>query len=98
MRPYRDLKMADLIEEEFGKLIEREVFVEGALITVTGVTVTPDLLQANVRLGIIPKAKELEGFLAVEKRLPALRYALLRKMNVKPMPRVAIELDTAKNN
>ncbi len=32
---------------------------------------TPDLLQANVRLGIIPKAKELEGFLAVEKRLPA---------------------------
>jgi ribosome-binding factor A len=94
MRPYRDLKMADLIEEELGKLIEREVFVEGALITVTDVSLTPDLLQARVKLGIIPKAKELEGFFAVEKQLPALRHALLRKMNVKPMPKLKIELDT----
>lgn len=97
MRPYRDLKMADLIEEELGKLIEREVYVEGALITITEVLIAPDLLQAKVKLGIIPKAKELEAFLAVEKRLPALRHALVRKMNVKPMPRLSFELDARKD-
>jgi ribosome-binding factor A len=97
MRPYRDLKMADLIEEELGKLIEREVYVEGALITITDVHITPDLLQAKVKLGIIPKAKELEAFLVVEKQLPALRHALVRKMNVRPMPRLSFELDSRKN-
>lgn len=97
MRPYRNLKMADLIEEELGKLITREIYVEGALITITDVFITPDLLQAKVKLGIIPKAKELEAFLAVEKRLPTLRHQLLRKMNVKPMPRLSFELDTPKN-
>lgn len=96
MRPYRNLKMADLIEEELGKLIEREIYVEGALVTITDVFVTPDLLQAKVKLGIIPKAKELEGFLAVEKRLPALRHALVRKMNVKPMPKLSVEIDKRK--
>ncbi|MFH0806227.1 MAG: ribosome-binding factor A [Candidatus Brennerbacteria bacterium] len=96
MRPYRNLKMEDLIEEELGKLITREVYVEGALITITDVFITPDLLQAKVKLGIIPKAKELEGFLTVEKKLPALRHALVRKMNVKPMPRLSFSLDTKK--
>ena len=96
MRPYRNLKMAELIGKEFGMLLEREIYVENALITVTDVTVTPDLLQAKVKLGIIPKAKELESFLEVERRLPMFQHALLRKMNVRPMPRVAIELDTRK--
>lgn len=96
MRPYRDLKMADLIEEELGKLIEREVFVEGALITVTGVFVTHDLLHAIVKIGIIPEAKELKTFLAVEKQLPALQHALMRKMNVKPMPRLVLEIEKGK--
>lgn len=96
MRPYRDLKMADLIEEELGKLIKREVYVEGALITITDVFITPDLLQAKVKLGIIPKAKELGAFLVVEKQLPVLRHKLLRKMNVKPMPRLSFELDERK--
>lgn len=96
MRPYRNLKMAGLIEEELGKLIGQEVYVEGALVTITDVFVTPDLLQAKVKLGIIPKAKELEAFLAVEKRLPTLRHALLRKMNVKPMPKLSVEIDSRK--
>ncbi|MBI2278956.1 MAG: ribosome-binding factor A [Candidatus Brennerbacteria bacterium] len=96
MRPYRNLKMEDLIEEELGKLIAREVYVEGALITITDVFITPDLLQARVKLGIIPKAKELEAFLAVEKQLLALRHALVRKINVKPMPRISIEIDKVK--
>lgn len=96
MRPYRNLKMADLIEEELGKLLEREVYVEGALITVTGVEVSPDLLQARIKLGIIPQAKELEGFLAVERKLPSLRHALVRRINVKPMPRISVEIDKIK--
>lgn len=96
MRFYRNLKMAGLIEEELGKLIEREIYVEGALVTITDVFVMPDLLQAKVKLGIIPKAKELEGFLAVESKLPVLRHKLLRKMNVKPMPKLSVEIDKRK--
>lgn len=96
MRPYRNLKMAELIGKELGTLIERDIYVEGALITVTDVTVTPDLLQAKVKLGIIPKAKELEAFLAIEKRLPAFQHALLRKMNVRPMPKLSVEIDKQK--
>lgn len=96
MRPYRNLKMAALIEEELGKLIVREVYVPDTLITITDVMVTHDLLHAIVKIGIIPEAKELETFLAVQKQLPSLQYALMRKMNVRPMPRLMLEIDKKK--
>lgn len=93
MRPYRNVKIASLIEEELSKILAHDFFVEGALVTVTGVEVSKDLLHAKVGLGIIPKAKEAEAFLALRKLLPKLQHQLLKKLNIKPMPHLRLDID-----
>ena len=93
MRPYRNLKMGSVIEQELGKLMERDFKIEGALVTITGVDVGEDLLQATVKLGIIPYEKGPEVFDALKKERGRFQHLLLKKMNVRPMPQIRFVVD-----
>ena len=86
MRPYRDLKIGSLIQEELSKIIAKEVEFDNALVTIVRVEISPDLLQARISLGIIPTEKEIPVFEQLEKRRRELEYRLLKKMNIRPMP------------
>lgn len=86
MRPYRDLKIGNLIQEELSRLILRNFDFDSTLVTVTRVEITPDLLQAKVSLGIIPFEKGPMVFQALEARRRELQHLLLKKINIKPMP------------
>ena len=92
MRPFRNLKMASVIQEELGKLFARELNFNGALVTILDVTVDEKLEEARVKLGIIPFEKELEIYTMMEGRRRGLEHALVRKLNVKPMPRLKFEI------
>jgi ribosome-binding factor A len=93
MRPFRNLKIASVIEHELGKILARDFSVEGAFVTIVGVEVTTDLLQATVRLGIIPPIKSPEVYDAIERRRGAFQHALLKKMNIRPMPHIRFALE-----
>lgn len=98
MRRYRNLKISSVIEEELGKLLEREFDFDGALVTIVDVFVDTDLLQACVKLGIIPVEKGPETFFKIEKRKKELQHELLRKLNIKPMPRLRFEISNPQEN
>lgn len=93
MRPYRNLKIAALIEEELAKLLLRECDFDGALVTITGVIVGEDLLQARVKLAIIPYEKGPEVFFELDKRRGELQHKMLKKMNIRPMPHIEFEIE-----
>ncbi|KKU91662.1 MAG: Ribosome-binding factor A RbfA [Candidatus Jorgensenbacteria bacterium GW2011_GWA1_48_11] len=97
MRPYRDLKIGNLIQEELSRLILRNFDFENTLVTVTKVEITPDLLQAKVSLGIIPFNQGPMVFRALEAQRRELQHRLLKKINIKPMPHLKflIEEETA---
>lgn len=94
MRPFRNLKVASAIEHELSTLLARDFNVPETLVTITDVAVSEDLLQARVKLGIIPKEKELETFLKLEKRRRELDHAIFKKLNIRPTPRLKFEIDT----
>lgn len=96
MRRYRNLKIASVIEEELGKLLLTEFDFDGALVTITDVFVDTDLLQARVKLGIIPVERGPYVFLEIEKKRKFLQGKLLRKLNIKPMPRLKFEIEEQK--
>ncbi len=87
------MKIAGVIQEELGKLLERDFDFNGALVTIIDVFVDTDLLQARVKLGIIPKEKGPEAFFEIEKRRKELQHELLRKLNIKPMPHLKFEIE-----
>jgi len=92
MRPFRDLKASSLITEELGKIFVRDFNFEGALVTIMNIEVDKDLLHANVKLGIIPYEKSLDVYKIVSRAASHIRFQLLKKINIKPMPYLKFEI------
>ncbi len=96
MRPYPNLKIGSLIEKELNKLFLKNLEFQGALVTIIGVEVSRDLLQAKVKLGVIPQSKIPEIFPELEKQRRKLQHQLLKNMNIKPMPQIKFFIEEEK--
>lgn len=95
---YRSLRMAQLIRDELSKLLIREIEFDGALVTITEVVVTDKLDHAKVLVSVIPPIKESETIKKLVTAQGDLQHKLLRKLNIKPMPRIRFELDHGPEN
>lgn len=93
MRPYRNLKIASLIQEKLSELFVREFNFEGALVTIVGVEVDEKLENAFVKLSILPFQKGPEMFTMIDNQRRKLEHELLRIMNIKPMPRLVFKIE-----
>ncbi|MDI6821211.1 MAG: ribosome-binding factor A [Patescibacteria group bacterium] len=96
MRPFRNLKIASLIQEELSKLFVRELNFDDALVTIINVEVDEDLLHSRVKLGIIPYEKGPEVYSLLQKHRGRLQHMLLKKLNIKPLPHLAFEIEEQK--
>lgn len=93
MRTFRNLRVANLIQEELGKIILREIeFGKSVLVTITGVEVSKDLSRATIKLGIFPSAGAKEAMDLIERYRPFLQRLLMKKINIKPMPKIVFSL------
>lgn len=98
MRFFRSERVQSLIQEELGKIILREVELSGALATITGVEVDRKLERARVDVSVIPSAAAPAALAELVKRTGHLQHLLMKKMNIKPMPRIMFELDRGPEN
>jgi len=95
---FRAARVSKLIREELGALMARELEFPKALVTITEVEVDKKLEHAKVRLSVIPSARG-EGILKyVSGHAGNLQHALLKKINIKPMPRIMFALDHGPEN
>ena len=91
---FRNLRVANLIQEELGKIILREIeFPNSILVTIVEVEVLKDLSLAKIKLGVIPLTAVPEVLDLLSRNRQYLQRLLLRKINIKPMPRIEFELD-----
>src|SRR5258708_7707219 len=96
---HRALRVGALIHEELAKIIVREIeFSPGALVTITGVEVSPKLENAKVMVGVLPASFSAGVLALLGKEAGHLQYLLLKKINIKPMPRIHFELDHGPEN
>ncbi len=92
MKPYRNLKIGSLIQHELGEMLVREFNFDGALVTIVEVQVDDKLESAFIKLSVLPFQKGPEAFTMIESRKRELQGKLLRKMNIKPMPRLVFKI------
>lgn len=95
---YRPARVAKLIREELSKIIARELEFGGALATITCVNVTKELGTAEVSVSVLPASMAGEVLGVLEKNIGRLQHLLLKKVNIKPMPRIRFELDRGPEN
>jgi len=90
---HRPERVQKLIREELSKIMLRELEFGGALVTITEVEVDKHLGAAHVMLSILPSGKEPQAISIARKAAGELQHLLLKKINIKPMPRIQFEVD-----
>jgi ribosome-binding factor A len=89
---FRSERVGKLIREELSKMILREGELS-ALATITEVEVDKKLEGARVRVSVIPATGEKKVLDELAKQAGYLQHLLLKKINIKPMPRIFFEID-----
>ncbi len=97
MESIRQKKVAELIKENLSDVLQKMGLytIEGALVTITQVNVTPDLLEAKIFLSIF-NAKDKDQILDhYDKHYKEIRKHLGHKMakQVRRIPELFFELD-----
>ncbi len=95
MRPFRNLKAGSVIQGELNRIFQSDFDFGGAIATITGVEVAEDMSTAKVKVSILPFEKEIEVYKIIEGRRREIQGRLLRKMNIKPMPKLEFSIDQA---
>lgn len=92
MKNFRNLRMAEVIRSELGKMLARDFEFPG-FVTITDVEVASDLSLAKIKLGIIPAEQGPAVYKQLTNQSKQIRGDLLRKMNVRPMPDLEFSID-----
>lgn len=95
---FRTERVSGLIQEELGKIIQRELEFPGSLVTITAVEIDKKLDHAKIKISVLPKEKSAEALTLLDKEAPRLQHVLLKKINIKPMPRIKFEIDFGAEN
>jgi len=90
---HRSLRVGELLRDEISIMIERDIEVPGALLTVTTVEVDKKLEHAKVGVSVLPTSKTEEVFRLLRAVQGKFQYLLMKKINIKPLPRIEFVID-----
>lgn len=94
---FRPERVGKLIREELSLMIIRELELP-ALATITAVVVDKNLEGARVEVSVIPASGEKAVLAELTARAGYFQHLLLKKINIKPMPRIVFAIDHGPEN
>lgn len=89
---HRKERFSSLIREELAKIIAKEIFFEGALITLTEVEVADDLKSADVYFSTIPSSKKEDALKLLNNSRNFLQGILMKKIK-QVLPLIRFKID-----
>lgn len=95
---HRPQRVGSLIQEKLAEIMVREMEFSGALVTITGVDVAKDLENAAVSFSVFPSDKSEKILGILNKFQGRLQYLLMKKISIKPMPRIHFRIDYGPEN
>ena len=98
MRFYRSERVESLIQQQLSDIIARELEFDGALVTIMAVEADRKLEHADIRVSVVPEAKAAAALDTLGREAGRLQHLLMKKINIKPMPRIVFTLDRGAEN
>lgn len=78
-----------LIKKELGQIVLREVDLpEDALVTLTRVEATPNLIQAKVYVSVMPEDKSIIILESLNKQIYFIQQKLNKRLKMRPIPKI----------
>ncbi len=89
-------KINELLKQEIGSLISKELdFNRDTLITITEVKTSPDLINAKVKISVLPTFKSEQVLRVINSQIFNLQKLLYAKLKMKIIPKIKFELDVS---
>ncbi|MCR4322875.1 MAG: 30S ribosome-binding factor RbfA [Candidatus Azambacteria bacterium] len=91
---HRVEKISELIKEEVGKIILKQVDIDkDILVTITHVKTSSDFAYATIYISMFNKEREEEILTMLQHSAGDIQFVLNRKLRMKPVPRIRFALD-----
>lgn len=95
MAENRIAKINELIQQELGKILIKEVeFPVGTIVTITRVKTDADVRHAIVYMAAYPDGHRGSSLAILEKKAPHLQHLLNKTLVMQHVPRIRFVLDT----
>ncbi|MCU0679098.1 MAG: ribosome-binding factor A [Planctomycetes bacterium] len=86
-------QLNSLLAQELARLVEREIFLDNGLITITSVDCSADLKHAKVGFSVLPASLTGTALALLKKNSRLFRDQLKKKLTLKFIPRFFWEVD-----
>lgn len=87
-------RVNQLIKKELSQIILREIgFPKNALVTITRVDSSPNLIQTKVYVSVIPEDKIEDVLEILEKSIYDLQQILNKRLNMRPVPKIKFVME-----
>ena len=86
-------RINQLIQGKIAEILSRDIFIEGALVTVQSVDTSRDLNHAKIKVSIIPFKESAKAMKILEKQTPIIQGKLNSAIKIKFIPRIKFCLD-----
>lgn len=97
MSEHRALRLSEELKQHAANFLEHESNRQ-SLITVTNVSLSPDLKRVTIFLSVYPEAQEETALSFARRNQPAFRDYLKQHARLKFIPRISFELDQGEKN
>lgn len=90
---FRLKRVNELIKQEVGKIIQKEIHIGDYLVTIIDVESSADLNHAVIKISILPENKEKQALEFLKKNAGYIQKILNKKLTMKFVPRISFAID-----
>ncbi len=86
-------KLNDLLRDEAGKILKKELELNDALVTVVRADISPTLEHATIWISVFPESQEGQALREINQNIYSLQQALNKRLVMRPVPKIRFEID-----
>lgn len=89
---YRIPRVNELIKKELSEIIQKNVELENALMTIIDVETSKDLSYAKVKISVLPENKTTQVLEELNKNIFRIQRMINKRLKMKSIPKIKFEL------
>lgn len=86
-------RVNQVLKEEIGNILLREIDLSDVLITITRVDASPNLQEAKVYISVMPDNQIDRVFKIFKKEIYGIQQKLNKRLKMRPVPKIKFEKD-----
>ena len=86
-------KVNELIKQETGAILLREIDFDNILVTITNTDTSPDLKNCKVKISVIPTDKNELALKIIKRNIYQVQQKLNKRLRLKFVPKLSFEID-----